>query len=483
MATLSDLLPGGRGAPFVVALGDSQYLTYHLAGALLTRLSGDAVLANKLLLAATAIAWPFSFRALLRALGRDPRLALFSPMLFWSRPLAVGFLPFVASIPIALATLALTVRALEAPSRRRIALLALSAVFLFYTHASSFLLVALVTAAMVVAARPPLRRVLAVGLALAPSAVLALAWWRRGSLRSGPESESVMVRMSFGDTLNAMPLWSFDIWRGHTDELCAVVFWLAFALLLFFTLRSVPRPGRGALVLAAPFFVTLVLYFASPFSVGLAGYLNLRLAPFLVLFALLWVRLDATVLTRAALSVVAIASAVSFANASWQARAASREHLGDLDAVLDALPEEARVATLNFSWRSPRTKFPPYVFAASYHRARGGAESAYSFAEMPHWSVHYAEGAGPPAFGPLWTYRPCAYTRRAGGARFDHVLVQGAVAPFEDDAPGPRFARVAARGAFTLYRRTGPEPTSLAGEPDRSVCAPAVEPGRPSLYK
>ena len=85
---------------YTFALGESQYLLYHLAGAALSLVVGTAERANLILLAATAIAWPYAMRALLRALGRDERLALFACPLFWNHALVIGLLPFVASVPL-----------------------------------------------------------------------------------------------------------------------------------------------------------------------------------------------------------------------------------------------------------------------------------------------------------------------------------------------------------------------------------------------
>ena len=84
IATLARLMPGGGGAPYELALGDSQYLLFHAVGAVLARIVGDAVLANRLLFASVAVLWPVSARSLLRAMGRDERLAIFAGMVFWN---------------------------------------------------------------------------------------------------------------------------------------------------------------------------------------------------------------------------------------------------------------------------------------------------------------------------------------------------------------------------------------------------------------
>src|SRR5687768_1276547 len=77
MATIARAGEGADGATYEIALGESPYLLYHLSGALLTRLGLDAVEANRVLLLATAVAYPTSLALALRGLQRDPRLAMF----------------------------------------------------------------------------------------------------------------------------------------------------------------------------------------------------------------------------------------------------------------------------------------------------------------------------------------------------------------------------------------------------------------------
>src|SRR6185437_1969927 len=128
IATMARLLPGGGGAAdYAISWQQSQYLLYDLVGAVLTRVIGDAVLANRLLLVGVAIAWPYALRSLLRALDRDDRVAILAPATFWNRALTIGFLPFIASVPLALFGLATLLRQLAAPTRKRGVVLALLA--------------------------------------------------------------------------------------------------------------------------------------------------------------------------------------------------------------------------------------------------------------------------------------------------------------------------------------------------------------------
>src|SRR5713101_925056 len=109
---------------FTLALGRSQYLLYYLAGALLAFPLGTAERANLVLLSATALAFPYALRSLLRALHADERLALFAAPLFWSQSLLIGFFNYLAALPLLLWGLSLAVRDAQDPRPRRTALLA-----------------------------------------------------------------------------------------------------------------------------------------------------------------------------------------------------------------------------------------------------------------------------------------------------------------------------------------------------------------------
>jgi hypothetical protein len=467
METMARLLPGGGGAPYVVAFGSSQYLLYHSAGALLTRIVGDALLANRLLLAAVAIAWPLSLRALLRVLGRDERLAIFGCMLVWNRALVVGFLPFVASVPIALFALAAIVKQLEAPTRRRAIVLAALATALFYTHVSSFVIFGVAAGVMIVARR---RHALFAVLPLAPATICALVWWRAGSLEGPGGKIEVVTRMPVTASLHAMPIWTFDIWSSHTDELCAGVWWSAFSVLLAIGLWRETRLGVASLFAWIPFGCALVVYFATPVQLGAAGFLNLRLAPLLALFGLLGIAAERTRISRWATGAAGIAAIVMAADAAYEMRRLEREQLGDIEAVLAHARPGSRLVMLDFEARTTRMVFFPYVFAGSLHRLHGGRVASYSFSELPHWPLHYAPGEAPPPKNvPLAIYVPCTYRYRADGEYYDYVLVQGHFDPFEDPAPGPPFTAIARAGAFTLFAKTGGPSDDWT--PDRGPCS------------
>src|SRR2546425_4484890 len=208
---------------FTLALGRSQYLLYYLAGALLAFPLGTAERANLVLLSATALAFPYALRSLLRAVHGDERLSLFAAPLFWSQSLLIGFFNYVAALPLLLWGLALAVRDAEDPSPRRTALVAAAALALFYLHLSAFLLFApaALLASLVVGRRS---RAL---LWTAPVAVVGLAFLARSPVvhpaRIGWTQPAGVTFESPGESLRNLPGALLDIWPGAEDDIVLLV--------------------------------------------------------------------------------------------------------------------------------------------------------------------------------------------------------------------------------------------------------------------
>ena len=227
-------------------------------------------------------------------------------------------------------------------------------------------------------------------------------------------------------------------------------------------------PPVSRLLPIVPVACAAAAYLLTPFSVGAAGYLNLRLAPVVTMLAILALRPRRGLLGDVPLAAAALAAVAMAALSTFEMRRMETERLGDIDALLAHARPGTRLAMLNFEIRSPRANFWPYVFAGSYHRAYGGAIASYSFTESAHWPLHYAPGAAPPSPAPFWAYSPCAYRYRADGSYYDYVLVQGRLDPFAEPTPGPAFTRVAHEGSCTLYEKTGD--ASDDETPDRGPC-------------
>jgi len=475
MATLRHLSDPAYGGPYELSFVRSQYLAYHFAGAALTFVTGDdAELANRLLLAITGVLFPLSFRSLLRATSRDERLAIFACLPFWSRSLVIGFLPFVASIPIAIFALALFIRDLRSRRTKKLPRsfgLGVIALLLFYTHVSMWLLFVACAVVLAVVTKRPRGLLL-----LVPSGLMAAVWFVFGKMTLGAEASiaqsGATQRMSVTRSMLLMPQWIFDVWRSHGDEIAAALWWVGFLVVALASAQSIRRFSRGALLfLYAPFVTALVVYLATPFRVGAGTMLNVRLAPILVLFALLPVRLGKGRLATGAIALVLLANVIGGITAFRECRAARRE-LGDIDGLLAKIPKGARVLTLTTDLRSATsTHIYPWFHVGAYHRVRAGGVASFSFSELQHWPLRYVAGdtRPPQKDRATWDFDPCTYRNAIDGEYYDFVLTRGPLNPFANDPPGPVFEPAFETAGFVLWGKTS-DPKHPETHPDLGPC-------------
>jgi hypothetical protein len=460
----------------------TQYLLYYVVGALLAVPLGNAEAANLAILCATGIAFPYALRALLRALGRDERLAVFACPLFWNRALAVGLLNYVASIPIVVWGIALAIRQAEAPERRRAGLLACLAVVLFYLHLSGF--VVFVGAALLVTLLlptwPPGRAHLVSlprrMLWLAPVAFAAGLFALTSAIMHPEKSQGVqagVVRFSSKLLLaRELPAWLHDVWRSRGDDLFAAIAWAAFALLLL--RRGEREESRGPRVVGLSLLLfALALYFFLPAQVSFAFLLDFRNAPFIGLFAPLVLPLardDAR--TRAGLLAMTFASVGLSLHAAWQMHAYERDEAGDFEEIVRNLPRGKKLLTLTFVTTSRYVHVSPFVHFGAYYRMRYGGIASFSFAELPHWPVQYRTGKAPPAKkNVFWDWSPCLFRNSHDGPYYDYVMARGDLDPFAAAPPGPTWHAIGGAGEWRLWERDPDSWSEGNGAEDLGPCA------------
>jgi hypothetical protein len=476
----------------------SQYLLTHLVGAGLVKMVGSAEVACRVMLIGLAIAWVQSCRMLLRAFGLDQRLAMMSAVLFWNRSLVVGFIPYVSSLPVMFATVAVFVAGGPVLSRRRSIALCCLGVVVFYTHASAFTLLASTVASLAVAQAyiragvnelAPGRRIAAAIrdallhlMWLVPATALAAVWIIRGRFTARGSTIHDTGEIGTMNSLRAVKLiatYSHDIWPSHVDDWIGICWWFLFCVVLVGTIRraraapsvaTTPAPQSGTIV---PLLVSFIVYLATPFRVGSGVLLNVRMAPVLAFFALLGLRPQRDRQSSVAIALTVVLSLVQCADNIYEMRRLQRDVVG-LDALLQELPKGSRMITLNFSGFDPALgHFTPWLHIGSHHRALNGGVASFSFSELPHWSVQYTPAGQPPAQAELsWGQRPCLYRNERDGAWFDYVLVRGSVNPFRDDPPGPRWKERGRTEKYVLYEKDPSRPPLPRGRvSDEGPCA------------
>jgi len=447
---------------FTLALSQTQYLLYYLAGALLAFPFGTAERANLVLLSLTAVAFPYSLRALLRALRLDHRLALFGCTFFWSQALLIGFFNYLAAMPLVLWGLALAVRNADgAATFRRQLELALLAVALFYLHLSAFIFFA-PAAALASVLLPRLAPVREWPRRLSWAAPVALLgiFWLAYSPVVHPHSVGwdQPVGIQFEEPAQALKNVSdalLDIWHGSLDELCLLALFAAAALLAWPQTRPAEDPAQPwrRSVAASWLAFAVLLYFAFPNAIGWLWQLNERYALLAALLLPLLLRPARGLRGAAPLVLVAATSLLAAGNALVQIRNFESE-VGPFDAVLSAAKPGRRLFSMMYEQNSRFAKFSPFLHFGSYYRARLGGVAAFSFAELPQSPLRYRPEEEPPRKPARWEWGTWRYfDNRVDGPYYDYVLVHGLVDPFAQHPAGPAWHVIASQGSWALYAK------------------------------
>lgn len=421
-----------------------------------------------------AVALPFALRSLVRAYRTDERLALLACPLFWCRPVVIGFLPYVAALPVLLFALSLVVRQLREPTRRRACALAALSVLVFYLHISAYSVLVVVTLVLTALPRAeespdkPRRTFVTAALScawLAPSLLALAAWAFLSEADGGPAllAHETAVRYVPQASLGLFfAAWTHDVWVSHLDEYLAVAFWLTVVWLGAQRRSAEPEGTRGLVARVAPFACVLVLYLAVPFKIGAGAMLNVRLGVLMALLILVVPRPDPGPASRWAFLGAACLTVLGAFNAAAHIYRAQRE-LGDFDAVLAQIRPGARVLALHFSRDSAITHSAPWVHVLGYHRTRAGGVASMSFSEMGHWPVQYRPGARPPKKAVMfWDFKPCLFRNSTDGGYYDVIVSRGDVDPLANDPPGPRWRELTRVDAFRIFERTA-EPFRESG--------------------
>ena len=439
----------------------TQYLAYYVLCDLLAYVF-DVRLSNLLVLSAALVALPLTLGQWLQALGRDRAWALLALPLTYNAHLILGFLNFIAALPLMCGGLALAVRQCQQFSRRRAWLIAGILVLCFFTHVVPFALLAL--GILLLGVRWPAgKQVLRLLLPLAPSVPPLLLWlWLSPAGRSTAKATGLSagaVKATFrplGVATEQLPIWLTDIYTGDQDLWLLKLTTAAFccALTVGVVLRTkVPvnieqqRAGRRLL--------WLPLVAAAGYLFGPSEYDWIW--PIAERFALLTLLLTIPLLP--ALSgpprwvVVAFSALLSLSHLSLTSAAFAgfAKEVGDIEGAIAAIPPRSRVAGLIFQRGSQHVRFSPFLHYVSLYQLQRGGVTMFSFADFPQSPVAFRPEERPPRVGKRWEWQPQRVRPARDLQYYDYVLVRGGPGMIGRQRRG--FSRVFHRGPWRVYRR------------------------------
>jgi hypothetical protein len=409
---------------FVLTLGRTQYLFYYLAGSFLSYFLG-VIAANVVLVCAYLGGTVLAMRELLLAFDKDERLCLFTIPLLYNVMFMFGLLPFLLGIPIMLWALAVTVRYLAHPTRNRGILLGVLALALFYSHIFPFGIFGIGFAAFFPWRHP--KRWLLSALPTVPS-LLALAYWTlftdAGKLTRGALTDSKRDPVApLNQAIPAAYNWFLDIFRDTSDETILVAAFVAALLCAGLAQGDGDRARPIARAYVAVPLLCVLLYFTT--SEG-HGYIWLIAQRFPVMFAITAVpllRMPAGARGWAAAAMLLAVGVASTVNVCKHFIDFQREEVGDVDAALDSMEPNKRVAALIYDRGSQITSLQPFLHFGSYYQVKKGGVVMFTYAGYLHWPFDFKPGHYPPPGGPArlrWEWTP------------ESVPVQGELYPYYD---------------------------------------------------
>ncbi len=438
---------------FELDLGRTQYLAFYLVAVLLSQVVSVAT-ATKLLITASLVGAPYALRRLLVALGRDPRLALFALPLAWNAHLVLGFLNFVAAIPLALLGLALAVELRQAANRRKAVALGALTLVCFYTHVVPFGFLGL--GAALVLMGEGWRATVERWLPLVPGGVAMLAWTQLSPAGQATVNASSLGEAAAGPTpvfspwgraFGELPGWLTDVLHTERDE--QLLFVTGLLGMGFLVAGRLPEtsPGqlasRDRLALLAP--LAALAYFVAPTSYDWIWPINARFPLLALLFLVPFLPAPRGLRAHALFGALAVVGALHVSEVV-RAFDAFDDEVGELDEAMAQVPQGQRVAGLIFDRGSRVVRFSPFIHSVAHLQAVRGGAVMFTFADFPQSPIRYRDDARPPPVPPRWEWMPERVDPERDLDWYDWVLVRGGpgriarAASFEAVFEGPRWS-------------------------------------------
>jgi hypothetical protein len=494
------------GKYFELTLGQTQYLTYYLLAQALSYLTG-VTLANKLLLCGSLIAVPWSLASLLRALGRDPRVAIFAFGLTYNAHLVLGFFNFLAALPLVFWGLCAAIRFRREHTLKRGVILGVLLLVCFYMHVVPFAFLGL--GAFMLLVGDSFKLTWQRGLAFIPVSIAAGGWLAstpagRATLAAAEAAQTVEkpIYVTIGQAIRELPTWLTDVLhRERDDEL--LVAWAALLLVAFAVglapwrggkRKTVPPtvptspPADGALSalgtlgtatavaldaltpahstsepdvevqpgaqngwllgLLSP--LAFIGYFVLPSAYDWIWPISGRFPLISLLFLVLLLPRMRGVLGGTVLVGAALVASLSFYEINRAFVQFEREEVGDIDAAIAAIPKAERVAGLIFGGSSNIVRFAPFLHYVALYQARKGGVVMFTFAEFPQSPFRFKKETRPPVPPPRWEWTPERVDPDRDLTWYRYVLVRGGPGRIQRS---PYFENVFQGAGWTVWRR------------------------------
>ena len=450
---------------FELTLGNTQYLSYYLAVHVLAYVFG-VELANRIVLSLALAALPYALRSLLRVLGREPAWALFALPLTYNAHLILGFLNFVAALPLVFYGLSLAVKERLTPKRKRSVLLAVVALVAFYTHVVPFAFLALGVVLVAWDGWPiaSMRRCLP----LIPAAIAAGFWIGSTAGRSvvgaasGQASAGGMhpTFQDWGLSLQETPTWLTDVLHGETDTQLLILWGVTLFAALALGAGGAPATSPDGVLasltrrIAISIPLAAIAYFVAPTSYEWIWPINARFPLLALLFLPIALPRVPDVARYAVITALALLSLRSFREVIEAFRAFEEREVGHLEQAIAMIPPGRRVAGLIWDPGSTSVKYSPFLHAVAWYQVRKGGAVMFTFAEFPQSPFRFLPDRRPPSVRRRWEWLPQEVDPSRDLNWYEFVLTRRG--PGNIASLPAQWERIYGDGMWAVWRRVEP---------------------------
>jgi hypothetical protein len=434
------------GGPYVInwaAPGNLIYIVIFIFRAILP---SDWVARAVLIL--LVILWISTIHLLAAARGRPVAAAIVASLLVFNQSFYWGFINFLLGFPVFALWFVLTVKDPRSDNRDRCALLVLTSLLLYESHALWFAVGAAWLFMITAIRKPPLRTLLLQLAVLAPCGAVAALWYPSlAAARAAAGFDVAPHWLPFFERLGSLLSAAFGGIRGPAEN-------LAFVYLYAWIALSIWR-NRGRLkglidrdLLAVPALLSVILLFAPHMYMNTIFFAS-RWLPTAMIF--LFLALPAPYPDRNPLRLVSLGTLAALFLATFFAwRGYRLVELDGFQESLDRLPASSRVLGLDLVKESDYIKGRPFLQLHAYAQIQKGCDLSFSFARHYSSLVALRDHANV-----TWTYGLDWHperTKRTDFGFFDYVLVNGTEDGHKIVLSYSELSPVTRSGRWRLYR-------------------------------
>jgi hypothetical protein len=411
---------------FALNLLHTNYLLYYVIGSLLAYVVG-VVYANTVLVCLYLGGTVLAMRELLKALGKDDRMALFVMPVLVNVMFMMGFLPFVLGIPLCLLTFVATIRHFEEPTRKTAIVLAVLSFLLFLMHLFPYAVFGIGFAALFPWTRP--RSWLRAGLPVVPSLGLAVAWalsaeTARKSVDTMKGSGAAPYDQSLRDAIH----WAINVFTDTSDEFYFIA--LAFVVVIAFALAQGDRDGSKKIsrAYAVVPIACAFLYFTTPDHMGDVWLIAQRFPDLALITGIPLCRMPTGFRGMLTTALAFVVGTASITNVCKHYIDFEQREVGEIDEAIDQIPPAKKVVGLVYDKGSSILTDVPFLHYVSYYQAAKGGVVQFSNANISYSPYHFRPDHVPPQGQPArarWEWTPEAVHISELYPYYDYVLTRG----------------------------------------------------------